>query len=174
MLIEIWKSIKGLWQMKYLYTWTRARWSIYMLVTFLYKSKNKKIFVSLLKAQTYCNSLGFFKNKNIFFWTQTLWLEMSPTSNSLEKVLVVWSSMTCFTNCFTVSGSWPSGTQDWILTTSWSPQPNSYNKTTRGSFEHVTCGQQQGCRWSRYNFRRCVIWVEISCLETVSVTYTQT
>lgn len=54
------------------------------------------------------------------------------------------------------------------------PQPNSYNKTTRGSFEHVTCGQQQGCRWSRYNFRRCVIWVEISCLETVSVTYTQT
>lgn len=119
MLIEIWKSIKGLWQMKYLYTWTRARWSIYMLVTFLYKSKTRKSFVSLLKAQTYCNSLDFFKNKNIFFWTQTLWLEMSPTSNSLEKVLVVWSSMTCFTNCFTVSGSWPSGTQDWILTTSW-------------------------------------------------------
>lgn len=30
---------------------------------------------------------------------------ISRTSNSLEKVLVVCSSMTCFTNCFTVSGS---------------------------------------------------------------------
>lgn len=38
--------------------------------------------------------------------------KMSRTSNSLEKVLVLWSSMTCFTNCFTVSGSWPSGTQE--------------------------------------------------------------
>lgn len=32
-------------------------------------------------------------------------VSLERTSNSLEKVLVVCSSMTCFTNCFTVSGS---------------------------------------------------------------------
>lgn len=44
-----------------------------MLVTFLYKSKNKKIFVSLLKAQTYCNSLGFFlKQKYLLLNSNTV------------------------------------------------------------------------------------------------------
>lgn len=46
-----------------------------------------------------------------------------------------------------------------------------YNKTLLRVC--VTCGQQHGCRWSRYDFRWCsVIWVEICGLETVSVTQT--
>lgn len=37
--------------------------------------------------------------------TAAVMRKASVTSNSLEKVLELCSSMTCFTNCFTVSGS---------------------------------------------------------------------
>lgn len=81
MLIEIWTSIKELWQMMHRH------------LTVTIQMAFQHYFWNILLL-TLCSA-------------PQLW-STPRTSNSLEKVLVVCSSMTCFTNCFTVSGSWPS------------------------------------------------------------------